>query len=259
MSAEPGRSKLQEYRESRDLAHVAPFVVFMAFLILLGLMESFGFTSDRDDMPWWRFAPEQWVYPLQTVVTLSLLWFWRNHYEFKPVRGLGFGMLMGLIGIIVWIAPGHAFRMFEMEPNPWLEKLGFAERSDGFNPSFIKQHSVLWYGVAVAFRFLRMVVAVALVEEIFWRGFLMRYFADLNGDFWKVPFGTFNWTSFLAVTALVTLAHSPVDYVAAAIYGMLAYLVAVRTKSLTACVVMHGTANLLLGLYTLATHQWGYW
>lgn len=166
---------------------------------------------------------------------------------------------MGLIGIAIWIAPGHAFRSLQMQPGQWLERLGFVERSEGFDPSFIREHSAFWYGAAVGFRFLRMVVVVALVEEIFWRGFLMRYFADLNGDFWNVPFGTFNWTSFIAVTALVTLAHSPVDYAAAAIYGMLAYLVAVRTKSLAACVAMHATANLSLGIYTLATEQWGYW
>lgn len=252
-------SKLQQYRASRDMAHVAPFVVFMAFLILLGLLESFGFTSDREGMPWWRVAPEQWVYPLQTVVTFGVLLFFWKHYEFKPMRGVGFGVLMGVVGIVIWIAPGHAFRTLEMEPNTWLEKLGFAERSEGFNPSFISDHSTLWYVVAIAFRFVRMVIVVALVEEIFWRGFLMRYFADLNGNFWQIPFGTFNWTSFLVVTALVTMVHAPVDYVAAAIYGMLTYMVAVRTKSLTACVVMHGTANLLLGVYTLATHQWGYW
>ena len=252
-------SKLNEYRQSRDLAHIVPFVVFLAFLMLLGLMESFGFTSDREGMPWWRSAPEQWVYPLQTFVTLGLLAFFWNHYEFKPIRGIGFGVVMGVIGIVIWIAPGYLFRVRQMEPGTWLEYLGFAERIEGFNPSFIREHSALWYGVAVALRFLRMVVVVALIEEIFWRGFLMRYLTDLNGDYWQVPFGTFDWTSFVGVTLLVTLAHSPVDYAAAAIYGMLAYLVAVRTKTLTACVAMHATANLLLGIYTLATQQWGYW
>ncbi len=252
-------SKLNEYRQSRDLAHTVPFVVFLAFLMLLGLMESFGFTSDREGMPWWRSAPEQWVYPLQTFVTLGLLAFFWNHYEFKPIRGIGFGVVMGVIGIVIWIAPGYLFRVRQLEPGTWLEYLGFAERIEGFNPSFIREHSALWYGVAVALRLLRMVVVVALIEEIFWRGFLMRYLTDLNGDYWQVPFGTFDWTSFVGVTLLVTLAHSPVDYAAAAIYGMLAYLVAVRTKSLTACVAMHATANLLLGIYTLATQQWGYW
>jgi CAAX prenyl protease-like protein len=238
---------------------VLPFVVFMGFLMLLGLLESLGFTSDRDDMPWYRFAPEQWVYPLQTVVTACLLLFFRRHYEFRPAKGILFGICMGALGIAIWIAPGHAFRTFNFEPSSTLEMFGFADRVEGFNPSFIREHSMFWYTTAVLFRFLRMVVIVALIEEIFWRAFLMRYLTDLNGDYWKVPFGTHHWRSFIGVTLLVTLAHSPVDYVAAAIYGTLTYFVAVRTKSLTACIAMHATANLLLGIYTLQTGQWGYW
>ncbi|MFK7818857.1 MAG: CAAX prenyl protease-related protein [Planctomycetaceae bacterium] len=252
-------TRLSSYRDSRDLAHVLPFVVFMGFLLLIGLFESFGFTSDREDMPWYRFAPEQWVYPLQTVVTACVLLFFRHHYELKPARGILFGVLIGVVGIAIWIAPGHVFRTLEMEPSSTLEKFGFANREEGFNPTFIRDYSASWYGAAVLFRFLRMVIVVALIEEIFWRGFLMRYLTDLNGDYWKVPFGTHHWRAFLGVTLLVTLAHSPVDYVAAAIYGALAYFVAIRTKSLAACVAMHATANLLLGIYTMATGQWGYW
>ena len=172
-------SKLRQYLESKDLAHVAPLFVFMVFFILLGLLESFGFTSDRDGMPWYRFAPEQWMYPLQTFVVGGLLVFWWKQYELRPVRGIGFGVLMGVIGIVVWIAPGHAFRTLQMEPQWLLEWLGFTERTDGFNPSFIREHSMFWYATAVVLRFLRMVVVVALVEEIFWRGFLMRFLVDI--------------------------------------------------------------------------------
>lgn len=250
-------SKLSEYRESRDLAHIVPFATFMLFMLLPGLLISAGFTSDRDGMPWFRTAPEQWIYPIQTIATLVVLWFFRKHYEFHS-RGLAFGMLMGVVGIALWIAPGYLFRSLEMPPG-WYRYLGFADRPEGFDPSFIRSHSPFWYGTAIGFRFLRMVVAVALVEEIFWRGFLMRYFVDPDGDYWEVPFGTFHRVSFVAVTACVTIVHSPTDYAAAAVYGMLAYYVAVRTKNLLACVTMHAVANLLLGVYIMSTEQWGYW
>ena len=35
--------------------------------------------------------------------------------------------------------------------------------------------------------------------------------------------------------------------------------VAIRTKSLFACVICHAVANLLLGIYVTLTQQWGYW
>ena len=46
---------------------------------------------------------------------------------------------------------------------------------------------------------------------------------------------------------------------AALIFGLMMYGLAVRTKSLSACVLMHATANLILGLYVVSTQSWGYW
>jgi membrane protease YdiL (CAAX protease family) len=36
-------------------------------------------------------------------------------------------------------------------------------------------------------------------------------------------------------------------------------LVAYRTRSLASCVVAHAVTNLLLGLWIMATRQWGFW
>ena len=54
-------------------------------------------------------------------------------------------------------------------------------------------------------------------------------------------------------------AHAPVDWTGALGFGTLMYVLAVRSKSLGACVVMHAVANLLLGLYVMWTRQWGFW
>ena len=54
-------------------------------------------------------------------------------------------------------------------------------------------------------------------------------------------------------------AHSPSDYLGALVYGTLTYTLAVLTKSLTACILMHAVANLVLGIYVMITGQIGYW
>lgn len=249
--------RFSQYRDSKDVAHVAPFATFLLFLVLLGGLQGIGFTSDEDGAPWFRRAPEHWVYPLQTVITLGVLLLFRKHYEFRP-RSLHVGVAAGIVGIVIWIAPGYLYRTLNLQPT-WLMYFGFADRSSGFDPTFIREHSTLLYGLAIALRFVRMVVVAALVEEIFWRGFLMRYLVDPDGDYWEVPFGTPSVQSFFGVTVLVMLAHTSVDYAAAFLFGALAYWVAVYTRSLAACVVMHATANLILGVYTMATRQWGYW
>ncbi len=218
-----------------------------------------GFYEENEaKLPWYRHAPEHWLFPLQTVVGLILLVsFWR-HYDFRPARGFVLAAALALVGIAVWILPGHLFWQLGMEEGPW-RVLGFTARDEGFDPTVVGEPGSAPYLATLGFRFLRMVVVVALVEEIFWRGFLMRYLLDPHGNYWEQPFGKFSWLSLGVVTGLFTFAHHPSDYFGAVVYGLLTYALAVRTKSLAACVFMHAVANLALGIYVLATGQNGYW
>jgi CAAX prenyl protease-like protein len=102
-------------------------------------------------------------------------------------------------------------------------------------------------------------VTVPLVEELCWRGFVMRALADPDRPFPETPFGTHRWKSYFVVTALVTVAHRPEDWIGAWIFGSLVYAVAVRTRSMAACVLAHAVANGFLGIVVVATRQWGYW
>ena len=244
---------------AKTVAHVAPLFVFLGVMLAMPVLEGTGFYIDNNDVyPWFRHAPEQWLYPLQTIICLGLLAFFWKRYDFKPVRGLGLAVAMGLVGIAVWIVPGHIFMTSGMEEG-WWKSLGFTARREGFDPNDVGGPETAWYWLSVGMRFVRMVVVVALVEEIFWRGFLMRFLLDKDGDFWEQPFGKFSWLSFAVVTLLFMFAHAPSDYFGALVYGSLTYWVAVRTKSLAACVVMHAVANLVLGIYVMATGYWGYW
>ena len=47
--------------------------------------------------------------------------------------------------------------------------------------------------------------------------------------------------------------------ISALITGVLFNLVAIRTRSLSACVLAHALTNALLGLWILRTGQWGFW
>jgi CAAX protease family protein len=134
--------------------------------------------------------------------------------------------------------------------------LGFTPRPDGFNPDFLAANPAR-YWATVIFRFLRLVVVVPLVEEIFWRGFLLRYF--IKEDFEHVPFGTFSRLSFGIVTTLFGFSHSMADWPAALLTGAVYNGVAYRTKSLSSCVLTHALTNLLLGLWIMKTKQWGFW
>lgn len=243
-------------RHSPSWAHVLPLAVFMGLNLVPLLI-----AIENRALPWWRFAPEHWVYPVQTILVGGLLWFYRKHYVFKPHRGFGLAALLGVIGIVLWFLPAWGYQKLTADGTgfpSWLKWFGLESRTDGFDPSFYADHQGL-YAASLAMRFLRLVIIVPLAEEIFWRGFLMRYIIADGDDFRRVPFGTHDWRAFGVVTVGVMLAHNPVDWLAAWIWGSLVYFLAVRTKSLSACILMHAVANLLLGVYVMVTRQWGYW
>ncbi|GAA4585715.1 CAAX prenyl protease-related protein [Rubritalea spongiae] len=253
---------LHSIRESKTYAHVVPFAAFLILNLLMQVANESGLEWAHPDAPWWREWPEQWMYPLQTILIAGLLGFFWKHYDFKPARGLLLATVLGIVGIGLWILPTHLFDVlgYTEDNVGFLEHLGLMPRRDGFNPSELEvEFGAIGVWTSTIFRFLRAVVIVSLVEEIFWRGFLMRFIIDPDGNYWKKPFGEFHWKSYLIVTACFMGIHAPVDYVGAFFFGSLMYFLAVKTKSLTACVLMHAVANLIMGMYALQFGKYGLW
>ena len=226
--------------DSRALwASVLPFAVFMGGLALISLVQSF---APAENAPLWLAEPKYWVFPLQTFLCGALLvWFWKT-YEWGAKWHVITAVLTGLVVLALWISP------------QWL--LGAEQRTDGFNPGLFAGSAALYWGTLIL-RFVRLVIVVPLLEEIFWRGFLLRYL--IKEDFTKVSFGTFSWFSFGVVTVMFGLAHFGPDFIPALLTGAIYNLLAVKTRSLACCVLAHAVTNLGLGLYIMQTGQWGFW
>jgi CAAX prenyl protease-like protein len=217
------------------IAFTLPMAVYLALLTLSSLVR-------KEESTFSLASPELWIYPAQTLFCGALLlWFWRE-YDLSAVRRIGLAIMVALLVFACWILPEAV--------------LGFPPRLNGFNPDlFSGQPAAYWSTVLL--RFLRLVVIVPLVEEIFWRGFLLRYL--IGEKFSTVPMGAFSWLSFGLVTIGFGLSHSRADWIAAFLTGALYNWLAYRTKSLATCVVAHALTNLLLGLWIMKTHQWGFW
>jgi uncharacterized protein len=224
----PSRRKL--------VAYTLPFLVFIALLALNGALK-------KIDKQLWLTLPEYWIYPLQTILAGALLiYFWRE-YDFGRPRRIGFAVLIGIVVFIVWVSPQALF--------------GSAPRTLGFNPLLLFNQRSPFYWLELVLRLIRLIVVVPFIEEIFWRGFLLRFLIDEN--FERVPLGAFSWFSFSVVTLGFALSHSPADWPAALVAGAAYNAVAYRTKKLSSCVLAHATTNLLLGLWITQTKQWGFW
>ncbi len=219
-------------------AYVAPFAIFMGFIALVsGIRWAFP-----DSANVFLAAPEYWVYPLQTAACAgALIFFWRS-YSFAPLQHWPLGIIAGLVALGIWVSPQVVF--------------GVPARTEGFNPEALAATGMV-YWLTVLARFARLVIVVPLLEEIFWRGFLLRYF--VKEDFTKVAFGTYTHLSFFVVAVLFAAEHSQADWIPALLTGLLYNGLAVRTKSLFACVLAHAVTNFGLGLYIMSTRQWGFW
>jgi CAAX prenyl protease-like protein len=111
-------------------------------------------------------------------------------------------------------------------------------------------------GLFLAVRFYGLVLMVPVMEEVFWRSFLLRYATDQER--WaSLPLGTFSAFAFILVAAMFAASHP--EWLVAGICGMLYAGLLRWTGSLFACVVAHGVTNLALGIYVLATGDWKYW
>jgi uncharacterized protein len=229
----PGVSSAPDKRKL--LAYALPMLLF---ILLLGVSNALKGPGDG----LWLAAPEFWIYPLQTLLCAAVLVYFRRQYEFRRLRRPIFTILVALLVFVLWIAPQQFF--------------GLPPRVVGFNPDTFSGEPCLFWSTLL-FRFIRLAIVVPFVEEIFWRGFLLRYL--ISEKFEAVPFGAFSRFSFAVVTVAFGCSHSMPDWPAALITGALYNGVAYRTKSLTSCLLAHCLTNFALGLWIVATKQWGFW
>ena len=226
-----------------ERAFFAPLIVF------LGVMMFSQFLGGVfDGRAFWVFSkPQYWMHPAQVLICGALLAAWWKYYEWRPPQRVIFTVFIGVLTLVLWVSP-LAYAVEHFFPKQ--------ARTPGFDPAFFGEDGWPYY-LNLGNRFVRMVVIVPLVEEIFWRGFLLRWLIDSN--FTKVPIGTFRWKSFGIVALLFMLEHTPPDWPAALITGALFNIVAIRTRSLSSCVLVHAITNLLLGIYILQTGRTGFW
>ena len=111
-----------------------------------------------------------------------------------------------------------------------------------------------WWFLGI--RILGSVALVPIVEELFWRGWLMRWLIDV--DFEKVPLGKYVPGAFWIVAVLFASEHGPyweVGLIAGVIYNWWI----IRTRNLADCILAHAVTNGILAVWVLATGEWQYW
>ena len=196
------------------------------------------------------------AYPLLYAIVVAVvgvvsIWLLRGKRILIPHRRVGAGVAVGIIGIALWIG------LSELRLEEWIadylpSSLAPSARAS-FNPFELPNPLAAWAFIIV--RLVGLSLVVPLVEELFWRGFLLRWF--IAQDWEDIPLGTYETRSFLLVTLCFTLAHP--EWLAAATYCVLLNGLLYWKRDLWSCTVAHAVSNFVLGIYVLATGAWHLW
>jgi uncharacterized protein len=215
------------------LARCIPFFVFMAFLALRGYLPAdFGLDA-------------RWIYGGQTVVVAGLLaYYWRGYGELASqnlpeTRETGWAVVVGIAVFAIWIQLDAA----------WMQ-LGAATAS--FVPLDAAGQPI-W--TLIALRLVGAALVVPVMEELFWRSFLMRWVQ--HPGFERVDPQTVGLRAIVLSTFIFTLAHTL--WLAAVVAGLAYAWLYRRTGKLWTSVIAHAVTNGLLGIWVIWSGRWEFW
>lgn len=220
-----------EFRRRATAGYIAPFVAFVGIMALERLVP----------------LPSQWLYLARFLIVAALIgalsW---PYLSFRPSYPLA-SVAVGVAVFIIWVAPDVLFGYRHF----WLFENALTGAAATTLPPSLKSN--------IGFMVLRTVSSAMLVpilEELFWRGWMMRWLID--NDFLSVPLGKYVPSAFWIVAVLFASEHGPYWEVGLAA-GIAYNWWIIRTRNLADCILCHGVTNAVLAGYVLLTGQWQYW
>ena len=225
-------------------ARILPFVVYLSFLAIVQIIPSI--TASGVTQNSWGGHVDLWLYPVKTAAVLALLiYFWPQYQELKDtiINGPREAILTIAVGLLVYAA------WVRMD---WSWAMQGDGTADGYDPS----RTGTGTGIVLAgIRLFGASVVVPIMEELFWRSFLIRYL--VSSKFESVALGMFTVFSCAATVVLFGLEH---DLWLAGMMAGVAYTgLLYYTKRLWPCIVAHAVTNLALGIHVLMTGEWRWW
>lgn len=215
-----------------SVPYIAPFITFM---VMLAIQKNLAFLGD-------------WEYAVRVLIVAASIWYFsRRVLDFK-VRFLAGSIAIGIGVFVLWIAPDTLFpgwRQHWLFTNSLMGEVKVSLTAEQLSSPFL-----------LTFRTLSASLMVPILEELFWRAWMLRWLVDK--DFEKLPMGASDRQSFWIVAALFALEHGPYWEV-----GLLTGLIynwwMTRTKSLGDLIFVHGLTNLVLSLYVIWSKKWQFW
>ena len=213
-------------------ARILPFLTYMLFIGLAELLGRFG----------WSAADLRWLYGVKVgAVVLVLAIFWRHYFELKtcrlPARGVLVALAAGVLVLVLWLGLGAG----------WMT-IGTAA---GFDPTSAGR--IDWPLVAV--RIAGAALVVPVMEELFWRSFLLRWLDKVN--FEAVDPSQVSIKSVVITSVLFGFEHHL--WLAGIVAGIAFSALYMRHRTIWSPILAHAVTNGLLGIWVVTTSSWSYW
>ncbi len=224
-----GHGYLSRYPSIR---YIAPFAAFLFFLVL---------------GPRLPLDPRVEA-PVRVMLLGGICWVcWPHEITLRPSRWV-LSIGIGAVVFALWIAPDlliPGYRNFLPFSNGVIGHVHSSMRAEALHSAWM-----------LSWRSARAVIIVPLIEELFWRAWMMRWLIDYR--FTSVPLGAYAPFAFWVTAILFASEHGPYWDVGL-LTGITYNLWMIRSKSLADCILMHAVTNGLLCAYVIATGNWQYW
>src|SRR5882724_3618573 len=164
---------------SPSVPYVLPFVVF---LILLSIEGKLPVSRDLE-------------FPIRVFVLAAVLWIASRDVIDLHFQRWGWAIAVGAAVFIIWILPDllwPGYRRFWLFTNP-LTGTGEPVNYAGLS------------AIALTFRVIRAAILVPIIEELFWRGWLMRWL--IRPKFQEIPLGTWSPQAFWLTALMFASEH----------------------------------------------------
>lgn len=215
------------------LSRVLPFAAYMLFMVLEDILRKGLDVSDLN---------LRWIYPAKISVVLALLLYFRKDYEELRSRLTGVaaisGIVVGVIIFVIWINASMSWMVMGS--------------SAGYDPRS-PQGSLDWFFVVV--RLAGAALIVPIMEELFFRSFLMRWVT--NPKFLQVQPQQVSYLYLVLVSIVFAIEHTL--WFAGLLAGLAYGLLYMRTGNLWTAVLAHAVTNGVLGVWVIVTGSWQYW
>jgi CAAX prenyl protease-like protein len=211
---------------------ILPFAAYLFFIVAGDVLERMGVPA----------GALRWLYPAKiAAVALLLALFWRQYSELRQfclsTAQTLTALATGVLVLVLWISLDAGW-MIIGSPS------GFDPRSQG---------QIDW--LLVAIRIAGAALVVPVMEELFWRSFLMRWI--VSPDFESVESSQLGFKSFVITVLLFGVEHNL--WLAGIVAGAAYSLLYMRHRKLWSPILAHAVTNGLLGIWVVRTGNWSYW